>query len=40
MDVAVLRNRIQSTIDPNADARRQAELDLKYVIAEVPADPR
>lgn len=30
MDVAVLRNCIQSTLDPNADARRQAELDLKY----------
>ena len=31
MDVSLLRNRIQSTVDPNADARRQAELDLKYV---------
>lgn len=31
MDVTVLRNCIQSTLDPNADARRQAELDLKYV---------
>ncbi|OJJ58646.1 hypothetical protein ASPSYDRAFT_57909 [Aspergillus sydowii CBS 593.65] len=30
MDVAVLRNRIQSTLDANADIRRQAELDLKY----------
>ncbi|KAL8743113.1 MAG: hypothetical protein Q9190_004505 [Brigantiaea leucoxantha] len=30
MDVAVLRDRIQATLDPNADARRQAELDLKY----------
>lgn len=31
MDVAALRDRIQSTLDPNADNRRQAELDLKYV---------
>lgn len=31
MDVAVLRNRIQSTLDPNADIRRQVELDLRYV---------
>lgn len=31
MDVGGLRIRIQSTIDPNADIRRQAELDLKYV---------
>lgn len=31
MDVAALRDRIQSTLDPNADIRRQAELDLKYV---------
>ncbi|KAI9861983.1 MAG: hypothetical protein M1813_005054 [Trichoglossum hirsutum] len=30
MDVGALRNRIQSTLDPNADIRRQAELDLKY----------
>ncbi|KAL4764792.1 SKI complex RNA helicase subunit SKI2 [Aspergillus foveolatus] len=30
MDVAALRNRIQSTLDANADIRRQAELDLKY----------
>ncbi|EYE95662.1 putative nonsense-mediated mRNA decay protein (Nmd5) [Aspergillus ruber CBS 135680] len=30
MDVAALRDRIQSTLDPNADSRRQAELDLKY----------
>ncbi|KAI9871437.1 MAG: hypothetical protein M1830_002913 [Pleopsidium flavum] len=30
MDVAVLRNRIQSTLDTNADIRRQAELDLKF----------
>lgn len=26
-----LRDRIQSTLDANADTRRQAELDLKYV---------
>lgn len=31
MDVGGLRSRIQSTYDPNADVRRQAELDLKYV---------
>ena len=31
MDVVLLRNRIQSTVDPNADLRRQAELDLRYV---------
>ena len=31
MDVGVLRDRIQSTLDPNADVRRQAELDLKFV---------
>ena len=31
MDVTALRDRIQSTLDPNADNRRQAELDLKYV---------
>lgn len=31
MDVTLLRSRIQSTVDPNADARRQAELDLRYV---------
>lgn len=31
MDVTLLRNRIQSTVDPNADLRRQAELDLRYV---------
>ncbi|KAF2084997.1 ARM repeat-containing protein [Saccharata proteae CBS 121410] len=29
MDVAGLRNRIQATLDTNADNRRQAELDLK-----------
>jgi len=31
MEVGGLRNRIQATLDPNADIRRQAELDLKYV---------
>lgn len=31
MDVNALRDRIQSTLDANADTRRQAELDLKYV---------
>ncbi|KAL8735711.1 MAG: hypothetical protein Q9181_002714 [Wetmoreana brouardii] len=30
MDVGVLRDRIRTTLDPNADARRQAELDLKF----------
>lgn len=34
MDVAALRDRIQSTLDANADNRRQAELDLKYVCGE------
>lgn len=33
MDVTALRDRIQSTLDANADIRRQAELDLKYVCA-------
>jgi hypothetical protein len=31
MDVTALRDRIQSTLDPNTSARQQAELDLKYV---------
>lgn len=31
MDAGGLRSRIQSTLNSNADARRQAELDLKYV---------
>jgi hypothetical protein len=31
MDVAVLRDRIQATLDPNAAIRQQAELDLKHV---------
>ena len=31
MDLGRLRGCIQSTVDPNADIRRQAELDLKYV---------
>ncbi|KAJ5542273.1 hypothetical protein N7535_004694 [Penicillium sp. DV-2018c] len=30
MDVIALRDRIQSTLDANADIRRQAELDLKH----------
>ncbi|KAF1986975.1 ARM repeat-containing protein [Aulographum hederae CBS 113979] len=30
MDVTALRDRIRSTLDANADVRRQAELDLKY----------
>ncbi|KAJ5233055.1 hypothetical protein N7468_006011 [Penicillium chermesinum] len=30
MDVTALRDRIQSTLDANADTRQQAELDLKY----------
>lgn len=33
MDVSILRDRIRTTLDTNADARRQAELDLKYVSA-------
>ena len=32
MDAAALRTRIQATLDSNADARRQAELDLRNVI--------
>lgn len=31
MDVAVLRGRIVATLDPDADVRRRAELDLKTV---------
>ena len=31
MDAAALRERIRWTFDPNADLRRQAELDLKHV---------
>ena len=31
MDGALLRERISATLDANADIRRQAELDLKYV---------
>ncbi|KAI9793136.1 MAG: hypothetical protein M1833_000821 [Piccolia ochrophora] len=30
MDVTALRSRVQATLEPNADTRRQAELDLKY----------
>jgi len=41
MDVAVLRGRIVATLDPDADARRRAELDLKTVsIALEPSGPR
>ena len=39
MDVAGLRDRIQATLDPNADIRRQAEIDLKYVRAGLAAFP-
>jgi len=28
--MATLRDRIAATLDPNADVRRQAELELKY----------
>lgn len=31
MDVAVLRDRIVATLNPDADSRRRAELDLKTV---------
>jgi len=31
MDVNALRDRIRATLETNADIRRQAELDLKYV---------
>ncbi|KAL8761934.1 MAG: hypothetical protein Q9184_002003 [Pyrenodesmia sp. 2 TL-2023] len=30
MDMGILRDRIRTTLDTNADARRQAELDLKF----------
>jgi hypothetical protein len=36
MDVAGLRDRIQSTLDPNQAIRQQAELDLKFVRAPAP----
>lgn len=36
MDAAALRMRIQSTLDPNADVRGRAEIDLKYVSATTP----
>jgi hypothetical protein len=36
MDAAALRNRIQATLETNADARRQAELDLRNVHATTP----
>ena len=40
MDVAVLRGRIVATLDPDADARRRAELDLKTVsMAAEPSGP-
>ena len=31
MDAVALRERISATLDANADIRRQAELDLKFV---------
>lgn len=31
MDPAGLRSRVQAALDPNADVRRQAELELKAV---------
>lgn len=31
MDVAALRERIQATLNTNADSRQQAEADLKFV---------
>jgi len=37
MDVAVLRDRIVATLDPDADLRRRAELDLKQ--ARLPLSP-
>lgn len=38
MDAAALRNRIHATLDSNADVRRQAEIDLKYVCCARQAD--
>ncbi|KAF2813681.1 ARM repeat-containing protein [Mytilinidion resinicola] len=35
MDVAGVRDRISATLDPNADIRRQAEIDLKYAEEQV-----
>jgi hypothetical protein len=35
MDVSIVRSRIQATLEPNADVRRQAELDLRYVSPEI-----
>jgi hypothetical protein len=39
-----LRDRIAATLDPNADIRRSAELDLKYVrlpnLAPLPVERR
>ena len=41
MDVNGLRDRIQSTLDPNQAIRQQAELDLKHVRASTrPSSPR
>jgi hypothetical protein len=40
MDVAVLRDRIQATLDPNAAIRQQAELDLKHVRGRWAMRPR
>jgi hypothetical protein len=40
MDPADLRIRIESTLDPNAAIRQQAELDLKYVRAPAPSGQR
>ncbi len=37
MDVAGIRSRIVATLDPDADARRRAELDLKTVSTPVLA---
>jgi hypothetical protein len=36
MDAAALRTRIQATLSANADARRQAELDLRNVLPSAP----
>ena len=36
MDANVLRDRIKATLEPDANVRRQAELDLKYVWAVSP----
>ena len=31
MDAAALRDRIKATLDPNANNRKQAELELRHV---------